>query len=320
GTMSLTKVGTGTLTMSGANNWSGKTLVSNGELIVSTVFAGKGNFIVSDGAALGVTNLSATSASISNLTLGVSGPTTLEFQKVSSLTTALVSASNLTLNGSCVVKITGTAGLTIGSTYPLVGYSGSFSGNFANLQLQTSAGISGVLVSNSQQIALSVVSIPLAPTNLMTTAGDAQASLKWNASAGATGYNVKQSTDRGATYNLIATVTATNYINTGLVNGEVYYYVVSAVYSGGETADSVAASAAPVSTTVPELGMTFNGSQLQLFWPQDHTGWTLQMQTNSLNTGLGTNWVGVTNSTVTNQLIVPFSATNGSVFFRLVYP
>jgi hypothetical protein len=66
--------------------------------------------------------------------------------------------------------------------------------------------------------------------------------------------------------------------------------------------------------------MTFNGSQLQLFWPQDHTGWTLQMQTNSLNTGLGTNWVGVTNSTVTNQLIVPFSATNGSVFFRLVYP
>jgi len=289
-------------------------------LIVSTLFAGKGNFTVSDGAALGVTNLSTTSAGISNLTLGVSGPTTLEFQKVSSLTTALISASNLTLNGSCAVKITGTVGLTVGSTYPLVGYSGSFSGNFANLQLQTPAGINGVLVSNSQQIALSVVSVPAAPTNLTATAGDAQASLKWNAPVGATGYNVKQSTDGGATYNLIATVTATNYINTGLANGSVYYYVVSALYSGGETADSVAVSVRPVSTTIPQLNMLLSGSQFQFYWPQDHTGWTLQTQTNSLNNGLGTNWLAVSGSTATNQMSIPFGSINGSVFFRLKYP
>jgi autotransporter-associated beta strand protein len=318
GTLALTKIGGGTLTLTGANTYTGGSAVNLGSLVISTVSAANGNYTVANGATLGVNNVSSGSAAANNLT--VAAGSTLEFQNVASTNTPLIAAGSVTVNGSCTVKITGTNGLVAGNIYPLVSYTGTLSGSFANLQLQTSAGISGVLVSNSQQIALSVVSIPLAPTNLMTTAGDAQASLKWNASAGATGYNVKQSTDRGATYNLIATVTATNYINTGLVNGEVYYYVVSAVYSGGETADSVAASVAPVSTTVPELGMTFNGSQLQLFWPQDHTGWTLQMQTNSLNTGLGTNWVGVTNSTVTNQLIVPFSATNGSVFFRLVYP
>jgi hypothetical protein len=154
----------------------------------------------------------------------------------------------------------------------------------------------------------------------MATAGNAQASLTWNTSAGAIGYHVKQSTDGGATYNLIATVTATNYSNTGLANGEVYFYVVSALYSGGETANSVAVRVVPVSTTVPELGMTFNGSQFQLFWPQDHTGWRLQTQTNTLASGLGTNWADIATATSTNQMTLPIVTTNGSVFFRLKYP
>ena len=136
----LIKVGAGTLALIGANIYTGQTMVSNGELIVSTVFAGKGSFAVNDGAGLGVTNLSTTSASISNLTLGVSGPTTLEFQNVSNLTKALFSISNLTLNGSCTVKITGTNNLAVGNTYPLVAYSGGFAGVFTNLQLQMPAG------------------------------------------------------------------------------------------------------------------------------------------------------------------------------------
>jgi hypothetical protein len=76
----------------------------------------------------------------------------------------------------------------------------------------------------------------------------------------------------------------------------------------------------PVSAASPTILAAISSGRLRLNWPQDHTGWTLQVQTNSLKTGLGTNWVDVTNSSVTNRLIFPFNATNGSVFFRLKYP
>jgi hypothetical protein len=63
-----------------------------------------------------------------------------------------------------------------------------------------------------------------------------------------------------------------------------------------------------------------NASQINLSWPFDHTGWRLQMQTNILNQGLGTNWITVAGSTNANQISVPLKADSGSVFFRLVYP
>jgi len=66
--------------------------------------------------------------------------------------------------------------------------------------------------------------------------------------------------------------------------------------------------------------MLVSGSELQFNWPQDHTGWTLQTQTNSLNTGLGTNWVDVSSSSSTNQITIPVNSGNGAGFFRLIYP
>jgi len=36
--------------------------------------------------------------------------------------------------------------------------------------------------------------------------------------------------------------------------------------------------------------------------------------------GLGANWVVVSGSTLTNLFNIPVVITNGSVFFRLVYP
>ncbi|HEX4264226.1 MAG TPA: autotransporter-associated beta strand repeat-containing protein, partial [Verrucomicrobiae bacterium] len=56
---------------------------------------------------------------------------------------------------------------------------------------------------------------------------------------------------------------------------------------------------------------------LTLSWPQDHTGWTLQAQTNAPGIGLGTNWADVTGSASTNEVALPINSTNGSVFYRL---
>jgi hypothetical protein len=82
----------------------------------------------------------------------------------------------------------------------------------------------------------------------------------------------------------------------------------------------VEASALPVSQTPPPLNFGISGNQLQFNWPADHLGWRLQMQTNSIDMGIGTNWVDVAGSTTTNQIIIPMDPANGSVFFRLIYP
>ncbi|HEX7653561.1 MAG TPA: hypothetical protein VF607_08645, partial [Verrucomicrobiae bacterium] len=60
------------------------------------------------------------------------------------------------------------------------------------------------------------------------------------------------------------------------------------------------------------------GSSLSLSWPT--TGWRLQVQTNTLTIGLGTNWVDWPGATTTNQVVLPISGQNPGVFFRLVYP
>jgi hypothetical protein len=160
-----------------------------------------------------------------------------------------------------------------------------------------------------------------APTNLTATAGDSRAALNWTASPGATGYYVKRSTVSGGTYIIIAAnLSALAYTNTGLINGSTYYWVVSATNSFGESANSIEASARPVSTASPLLGFATSSGQMQLAWPTDHFGWHLETQTNPFNSGIGTNWVIVPNSQTTNQMTFPIDLNSGSGFFRLVYP
>jgi autotransporter-associated beta strand protein len=74
-----------------------------------------------------------------------------------------------------------------------------------------------------------------------------------------------------------------------------------------------------VNTTPTNITVQASGGNLTLSWPSDHTGWTLQAQTNSIVVGLSTNWVDVTGSSITNQMIMPINPTNGCAFFRLVY-
>ncbi|HEY5337533.1 MAG TPA: fibronectin type III domain-containing protein, partial [Rhizomicrobium sp.] len=162
---------------------------------------------------------------------------------------------------------------------------------------------------------------PATPTSLVATASNAAVILSWNGSAGADSYLVKRSTTSGSGYTTIASgVTATSYSDTGLVNGTLYYFVVSATNSFGESTNSTPVSARPTSSASVAMNAANAAGQLQISWPADHTGWQLQSQTNNLTSGLGTNWINVFASAQTNQMTMPLSATNGSVFFRLVRP
>jgi len=87
---------------------------------------------------------------------------------------------------------------------------------------------------------------PAAPTGLTATAGNAQVTLAWSASGGATSYHVKRSTTNGSGYTQVSAPTMTGYLDTGLTNGTIYYYVVSALNAAGESANSSQASATPV--------------------------------------------------------------------------
>jgi autotransporter-associated beta strand protein len=75
-----------------------------------------------------------------------------------------------------------------------------------------------------------------------------------------------------------------------------------------------------VSTSPVTITNTTSGSLFTLFWLADHIGWRLQVQTNSISVGLGTNWLNVPNSIATNQMTFTLDPTAGCVFYRLIYP
>ena len=78
--------------------------------------------------------------------------------------------------------------------------------------------------------------------------------------------------------------------------------------------------AVAVPTTPTNITTTVSGGNLILSWPASYIGWRLQVQTNSLTTGLGANWVDVPNSSSVNAVTNAINAANGSVFYRMVYP
>jgi hypothetical protein len=173
---------------------------------------------------------------------------------------------------------------------------------------------------NATEVAALANPVPPAPAGLAAVAGNAQVALNWSAASTATGYKIKRSPTSGGGYVNIVTNASLTFTNTGLANGTLYYFVVSATNSFGESTNSTQVSARPTSSASVAMNAANAAGQLQISWPADHTGWQLQSQTNNLTSGLGTNWVNLPASMQTNQMTVPLNSTNGSVFFRLVRP
>jgi len=124
---------------------------------------------------------------------------------------------------------------------------------------------------NSTEVsATPLLPVPTAPTGLTATAGSGQVVLNWNASSGATSYNVKRSTTSGSETQL-ATATTTSYTDNAVTNGTKYYYVVSAVNSSGESGNSTEASATPQAPASPPAAPTglqaaAGNTQVSLTW------------------------------------------------------
>ncbi|MGA2502423.1 MAG: autotransporter-associated beta strand repeat-containing protein, partial [Tepidisphaeraceae bacterium] len=114
----LSKVGSGTLTLGGANTYSGNTTISSGKLVFQGSMTGAGSITVPDGTTLGVTGTN-TQLTPGTLTLGTSAGATLEFNNVNSTATALIAAGTLSSAGTIIINVnSGT--LTPGHSYPLL--------------------------------------------------------------------------------------------------------------------------------------------------------------------------------------------------------
>ena len=194
---------------------------------------------------------------------------------------------------------TGTVNLSVGSEsgFPTgitsVGFSPASisTGGSSTLTMQTSTstvpwalsltitGTSGT-ISHTASTTLLVNLAP--PAGLTTTAGDAQVSLSWPASVGANGYHVKRAMIDGGPYETFACPSGTSVVDSGLINGTTYYYTVSAAYTGGpdaggESANSVQASATPQGGTVipaPPTGLNARSNKpgtIDLQWVQSPT-------------------------------------------------
>lgn len=130
---------------------------------------------------------------------------------------------------------------------------------------------------NSSQLAVAPFGAPPVPTGL--TAGPTSfgaVSLSWNASSGATNYNVKRSTTSGGPYTFLVNRAGLDYTDTNVVSGAPYYYVVSALSAGGESGNSAQASATPTSTGDVTANLVGN-------WRFDENGGTTAFDSSGLN-------------------------------------
>ncbi len=171
---------------------------------------------------------------------------------------------------------------------------------------------------------------PVAPEGLDAAPATAsQIDLVWNAAGNASQYNLKRGTVSGGPYEVIAIgPTMTNYTDSGLLAGTNYYYVISTLADGMESADSGEVSAVPsaplnegdvvIGTAAVEsdgaAGRQFNVSIATSELGHNYQVYTTESLVNP-------NWQPVSDVVPGNgaelQIDVPISSAQTNLFYKL---
>ena len=124
------------------------------------------------------------------------------------------------------------------------------------------------------------MAVPLPPASLTGTPSSRRAFLSWARAAGADSYNIKRGTAPGGPYTTVGSVpatfrrvlpipTASSFSDAGLTNGAPYYYVVTSVIGGVESAPSSEFSITPAAIPAAPATLSANpgNTEVALSWP-----------------------------------------------------
>lgn len=172
----------------------------------------------------------------------------------------------------------------------------------------------------SSEVSASPIPPPPVPTGLSLSSGNAQVILSWPNVSGATSYNVYYNTTTGVTIadGTKITNTTSGIPITGLTNGTSYYFVVTAVSAGGESAVSGEVGTTPQAPSAGVVsGLTISGGNGQVT-----LSWTAVVGATSYNVYYGTtagvtiaNGTKVTSATSGGAIT---GLTNGTQYFFVV--
>jgi fibronectin-binding autotransporter adhesin len=169
----LTKVGSGVLTLTGANTYSGVTVVGGGKLLIQGS-AGSGSIVVSNSTILGVT-ATGTSITPATLTVGTSSSATLEFNNISSTSVAPIAAGTIVAGGPITVNVA-SGSFAVGQSYPLFSWT---SGTAPAVTLGSLVGAVGNLSTNGTKIQLNVTGLAYVWTGLTDGTWDKTTPNNW---------------------------------------------------------------------------------------------------------------------------------------------
>ena len=268
------------------------------------------------------TNLMARAVSTSQIDLSWSPPANLGGLLITGY--KIDRSSNGGSNWSTIVYSTGNAGTT---------YSNGGLSSGTTYWYRVSA-ITLVLTSSPSNVASattqSPVTPPTAPTGLVATGGNSQVKLSWqapssNGVAAITRYDIyRGNSAAGEGSSPVATgVTSTRFTDTGVANGEAYYYKVRAVNSAGVGAASNEASATPATVPGAPSGLVAAGgnSQVNLSWQAPSSDGGAAITSYDIYRGTSPGGEGGTPLTIVGGSASSFSdmsVTNGETYYYTV--
>ena len=155
---------------------------------------------------------------------------------------------------------------------------------------------------------------PSAPSNVTALSGDKQVKLTWSASVGADGYYVKRGQTSGGPYSVIVPVATTNYLDTNVINGQTYYYVITATNVAGESPNSIEVVGKP-SLSVSGVQATGGLNEITVTWNQFNGALGYNVHRATVSGGPYTQVAsGITDTHYVDQNLEP-----GKKYFYVVY-
>jgi DNA/RNA endonuclease G (NUC1)/fibronectin type 3 domain-containing protein len=215
---------------------------------------------------------------------------------------------------------TGVANVSVtgGQGTPNVTFTVTLTAGFSGTATFTAALTDNVNPAATQLVNITVTPAgppPAAPTGVVATPGNAHIALTWNSVGGATSYHVKRSTTSGSGYATIASPTSASFDDTSALNGTTYFYVITAVGPGGESANSSEVSATPQGPAAAPTGVvaTPGDTQISLSWNSVASATSYNVKRSTVSgSGYATVASPATNSQTDTGL------TNGTTYFYVI--